>query len=74
MNTSNASFIGQISDKLNDSSGIKNFEFEFFTQGNHRNRWIAVDLIPHGLSLLLQLLGFQEISRYKESFSNNTFE
>ena len=74
MNTSNASFIEQVSNKLNDIPEIKNFEFEFFTQGNHRNRCIAVDLIPHGLSLLLQLLGYQDISHYKESFSNNTYE
>ena len=38
-----------------------NFKFNFFTNGPNRYNDIAIDLLPHALSLLIELLGDLEI-------------
>jgi predicted dehydrogenase len=60
VNTSNAAFVDAVRDRLPASDQVRSFRFSFHTQGPWRGRDIAVDLLPHALSLLLRLLGQRE--------------
>jgi len=51
---------------LNLPAKINSFSFNFFTRGNHCFQDIAVDLMPHGLSMLYALLGDQKVTQYTE--------
>ena len=45
-------------------SKISSFSFDFHTRGNNKFKNIAVDLLPHTFSMLYELLGEQEITKY----------
>ena len=57
VNTSNAFLIAAVSDQLPPAETVTQFAFHFHTQGLYRGRDIAVDLLPHALSMLLGCLG-----------------
>ena len=57
VNTSNNLLLEAVKDRLADPEDIRSFEFRFHTRGRYRGQGIAVDLLPHGASLLLSLFG-----------------
>lgn len=71
VNTSNASFLQRVRERLPSTSEIVRFAFEFHTSGPHRGRAIALDLLPHGISLLLRLLGRRRVSDLQVSSSEH---
>ncbi len=60
VNTSNSSFLRAIENEMLEKKQIKSFFFRFYTQGRYRYENIAQDLLPHGLSLLLELGGVKK--------------
>lgn len=66
VNTCNASFIDPILPLIDRSEDIASFALRFQTNGPHTGRQIAADLLPHGLSLLIKLLGVMEIKTPNE--------
>ena len=64
MNAPNTAFINVIWDKV--EYPIKEFTLRFHTNGRHRFKNIAVDLLPHAFSMLIHLMGVKEITMYKE--------
>jgi len=74
MNTSNTVFMDAIKNKLGDPEQITSFFFKFFTQGRHRGNNIAVDLFPHGISLLLRLLGCRDLTAYASEVSDDSYQ
>ncbi len=73
VNTSNAYFIDLYRQYLGSSDYIQSFEFTFCTTGRHTYENIGVDLLPHGLSLLLKLCPDGEIAGVKNSIKKHSF-
>lgn len=73
VNTSNASFIESIEDRIPSINQIKSFTFEFNTNGVHTGIEIAADLLPHGISMLLELFGLEKISSIRDEVSKNSY-
>ncbi len=57
VNTSNAYLVDAVAEQLPPGETVKHFACHFHTQGPYRGRDIAVDLLPHALSILLRCLG-----------------
>jgi hypothetical protein len=74
INTSNAYFLEKVLEKTGKPSNIKSFSFKFYTQGPHREKDIAVDLLPHGLSLLISLLGYEKIIAVSQKIEPNSYQ
>ena len=73
VNTSNASFIEIIKDRIPAKNSIKSFSLEFNTKGEYKYEEIACDLLPHGISILLELFGLQEITHLNHKFLKNSY-
>ena len=65
INTCNDYFIKELKKHENISEPIKSFRFNFFTNGLNRYKGIGVDLLPHALSLLIELVGNHKIENLK---------
>lgn len=63
MNSSNADLIDRVRARLPQPHDIESFFFQYYTQGPYRGRAIAADLLPHGYSLLLRLLGKRHVDK-----------
>ncbi len=74
LNTCNAYFLEHIIKKIGKPSSINSFSFKFYTQGPHRGKDIGVDLLPHGLSLLIYLLGYKNITRVSQKVELNSYQ
>jgi len=75
VNTSNTVFVDYIEKlipelKLEDFS---TFTFIFHTQGRHSWRDIAVDLLPHGISILIRIFGVSVPINFIYEISRDTF-
>ena len=73
VNTSNANFIKSIRCRIPKKNSIKTFYFEFNTNGSSRGKEIAPDLLPHGISMLIELFGICQIANMEKRVSNNRF-
>jgi predicted dehydrogenase len=74
LNTCNAYFMENVLGKMRRPSTIKSFSFKFYTQGPHRGKDIALDLLPHGFSLLTNLLGYKKIMRVLQKVEPNSYQ
>ena len=74
VNTSGASYIRSIKTLLPLTKDIHSFNFKFITQGNNKYIEIAEDLLPHGLSMLIELFGCHDITSFKQEYSENTYK
>ena len=74
VNTSNTIFTDIVRDKLGELKQVKSFTFKFYTQGQYRGNNIAVDLLPHGISLLLRLFGLRDITNYSSEISEYSYQ
>ena len=54
-------FYKELKKHENINEPIESFRFNFFTNGLNRYKGIGVDLLPHALSLLIELLGNHKI-------------
>jgi hypothetical protein len=73
VNTSNAYFVEQIKKLVSPISKKNALTFCFETQGKNQGREIGVDLLPHGLSIILELFGDKVISNLREKYSTNSY-
>ena len=73
VNTSNASFVDSIVAKIGKQQNIHSFFFRFYTQNSYVGREIAIELLPHGFSLLLRLLGPMKIRDLIEDIGEHTY-
>jgi hypothetical protein len=74
LNTCNAYFMENVIKKTGRPSTINSFSFKFHTQGPHRGKAIAEDLLPHGFSLLIVLLGDGEITNLSKKAEPNSYQ
>ena len=74
INTSNAYFLEKVTEKIGRPSSVKSFSFKFYTQGPHREKDIAVDLLPHGFSLLIKLLESKKITGLSQKVESNSYQ
>ncbi len=65
VNTCNSCFIKTVKRHESVCEPIESFKFNFFTNGLNRYWDIGIDLLPHALSLLVELLGNCEIKNLK---------
>lgn len=73
VNTSGAGYVKSIKNLLPLSKEVKSFNLNFTTQGNNKYLGIAEDLMPHGLAMLIELLGFHDITSFKQGYSESTY-
>jgi hypothetical protein len=73
VNTSNAYFVEQINKLVGSISKKDGLIFCFETQGKNQGREIGVDLLPHGLSILLELFEDNLISNLSEKYRTNGY-
>jgi len=73
VNTSNAAFMESVLEIIGRPAQVKCFSFKFFTQGSYIGKEIAIDLLPHGCSLLLKLLGVREITHLSENIQDHFY-
>ena len=73
VNTCNTVFIDTINKGIGTVDCSKNFTFEFYTNGSSQGIDIAVDLFPHGFSLLLHIFGKRKISKLNWTVGRNNF-
>ena len=73
VNTSGAGYVKSIKNLLPLSKEAKSFNLNFTTQGNNKYLGIAEDLMPHGLAMLIELLGFHDITSFKQGYSASTY-
>lgn len=72
VNTSNACLIENLSKNV-DPRRLEEFEFCFYTNGHNHFKDIAVDLVPHGISLLTALTGTEgNISKLETSYQKHS--
>jgi len=74
VNTSNTIFLDAIIKNEFKRETYKSFDFEFHTVGKYTELDIAQDLLPHGLSLLIHLLGNSSISNFVSSVSKHRYD
>jgi hypothetical protein len=73
VNTSSAYYIRSIKSLLPKKKYIKLFKFKFITNGKNRFSLIAEDLLPHGLSMIIELLGYHQIYSFEEHLTRNSY-
>ncbi|MDX8378084.1 MAG: Gfo/Idh/MocA family oxidoreductase [Mariprofundales bacterium] len=64
VNTSNTVFLDSVYERLPNTKDVKKFSFQFYTNGLFHGKDIAIDLLPHGLSMLLHIFAEREISSF----------
>jgi hypothetical protein len=74
VNTCNAYFLENVLEKTGRPSNINSFSFNFYTQGPYKGKEIAVDLLPHGFSLLISLLGYKNITEVSQKPEPNSYQ
>lgn len=74
VNTSNTVFLDVAEASLPSFDSVKDFGFAFHTNGAFRGTDIAMDLLPHGLSLLLHAFGQQTLSDLRWQASENEYQ
>ena len=74
INTSNAYFLENVIEKTGMPSFVNSFSLKFYTQGTHNGKDIAVDLLPHGFSLLIRLLGYKKITGVSQMVESNCYQ
>jgi hypothetical protein len=73
VNTSNTVFMDSITCIEGKSSPCESLFFEFYTNGSYKDIDIAQDLLPHGLSLLIHMMGDCEIVDFTCNVSDHIF-
>ncbi len=73
VNTSNIYFLEKIKNEIPKKDLIKNFIFRFYTNGILRGKDIGYDLLPHGLSMLINILGERAITRLEKNITDNSY-
>lgn len=74
VNTSNAWFIETYKSLTQNYEKPKEFHLRFYTHGHHSKENIGLDLLPHGLSLLLELGCKGEIEALKVEAGDNEYQ
>ena len=74
VNTANTILIDEIKKRFS-LENISKFDFSFHTQGKHRGRSIAVDLLPHATAFLTAVFGYEgKISHLKSHISETQYK
>ena len=73
VNTSNASLITQLKNHIHIDEKINSFHFTFNTNGQYRNNDIGIDLLPHALSLLIELCGHKKLHSLKREIKEDSY-
>ena len=74
VNTSSASYIESMKNELPIKEDIYQFNLDFITNGNNKYLEIAEDLLPHGLAMIIELLGCHEITSFKQEYSRTKYK
>tara|TARA_B100001996_G_scaffold336625_2_gene288011 strand:- start:651 stop:1598 length:948 start_codon:yes stop_codon:yes gene_type:complete len=74
VNTSNSNFITSVKKILPKKILVKSFVFKFHTNGKYRKEDIAYDLLPHGLAMLIELVGYKKITKLKEEILDESYK
>jgi len=74
VNTSNPVLLDAVRDQLPAPDGVQEVRFVFHTNGSFEGADIALDLLPHGLSLLLRHLGARELEGFEADVGRRACE
>ena len=70
VNTSNSYFLKSLVKNISTDK-ITKLKFVFHTNGSSRFEEISEDLLPHGISILIETLGFSKIKNVKKKITNS---
>ena len=73
VNTSNTVLLEAIGSSLPNSNSVNDFSFLFHTQGRYNYEDIAIDLLPHGFSVLLYYFGEKNLHSFNWEITRNNF-
>ena len=73
VNTSNAWFLEAYRQQVGRREVPTSLDFGFHTQGPYRNRDIGIDLLPHGLSILLESGATGDVANLVKDVEENRF-
>jgi hypothetical protein len=73
VNTSNTVLLHAIGNQLPKPNSVNEFSFIFHTQGPFNYQNIAIDLLPHGFSILLKYFGEKKIKSFNAKATLNNF-
>ena len=73
VNTSNTHFIDLIKNRNVNYANCKRFSLEFDTLGKFQGMDIASDLLPHGLSMIIEMFGACKITSFKSNVIKNRY-
>jgi len=73
VNTSNANFMDRVLESIGPLKDIHRFYCKFYSQGSHQKREIGIDMLPHGISLLLRLFGPRDITDLSENIKEHNY-
>ena len=62
------SLVNQLKNKKSIIRNITKLKFCYFTRGKNQYNKIAIDLLPHAISFILQLFGVREIKKWFYSY------
>lgn len=71
VNSSNVSFLNYIPDLDFLKRKVDVFSFIFHTNGRNNGVDIIIDLVPHAVSFVVELLGYHKIYNYREFVASN---
>ena len=73
VNTCNTYFVDRVVNDLYKPKDTELFYFRYYTQGKHSGNDIAIDLLPHGLSMLLRLIGEKPITEITQFVRKDSY-
>lgn len=74
-NFANNNLLQSLIEKTKIDESIYYFKFLFYTHGKYQGKDIAVDLLPHGIAMLIHLVGFSnKIQNYIEKSERFKFD
>jgi predicted dehydrogenase len=71
LNTPNTYLLDAVKDRM-EVDNADTFSLSFHTQGKYNGKDIGVDLLPHGISMILHLFGKREISNKVDMFNEHS--
>ena len=72
LNTPNVYLLDAVKDRM-EIKNADTFSFSFHTNGKYHGKDIGVDLLPHGISMILHLFGKREIINKVEHFNDHNY-
>ena len=73
LNSPSGYFLNSLAERIGSPEAIRHVRFSFFTKGKYRGAEIGVDLLTHGFTVLLHLLGIRQLQSVVKIIDESRF-